>query len=915
MSKPSRLRLAQFLGRQCTSAAELRSLALELGWDLTDEEFYAAESCLTLPEDVGLHGIPFFYKQYHVCRAEQMAGLTQTLLDTARSQKNVLVIHGMAGMGKTELALNMVHSPEVRNRFPGGIFWINMEEQEEDFLWVSLADLLGLEVVVDDMRRDTRVLGRLKRRVLHALPRDPSLVVLDGIEVAIDVEPWLGRPNRRLLVTTQLAQWLHPRIHEQTSIHEIDVMSAEESWALLTQGISVNIPEEDLQKLLVLLGKHPLALAIVNQMARSDAGFHVLVAQMKEPVLPHLDLDWGTRQYGRPDKSRNVQWAFTLSYNRLDAPTQKLFRFFGVLPQPFNIQLIEEISGLRNVGAGLRTIVGQGLLKIEQVDSYRTHRLLHEYARILAEQKEPQDFLTWKEGFAAYYLDLSHDIVQLWKSGQEREALSELLENEQNFQVGYAYAADLRLQEWLLGYWNNLHPYLGLTTRDTSLVSRWYQILRKAVIDEDIITEASGFVGHAYFCEGDAQSAIPLLERNREWRWDRKEEREWVLATINLGQAWLLAGERNRVLSLLHEQDNAYERIINGLQPGDVLRSTAWHFFGMIRSVIGDSWAANYGYRKALESFNALPKELRNLWGESRIYLDLGTSYILLGKHSEAAEAFAKGMRSAETGGYTHLWGAMALQRVDLLIREKELQAAEDLFQEANRRAGNDTRLKWQFLHLRGDLAWAHQKAQEGENAYAQALERVDGTLWEPELWWKLAGHRKKSGDQEGKVKAWQKTRETARKTGHRFKYLHASLAYGEYLLEQGATDEGRAVLTELIFLAAEEEQFSFIAEAATLLDMPDDIVQGLRKRGMSHSFPFAFSLIAEREGIPVSVSFLESGVHGEKRWISVPGFGQPEEIWSGTTLPESYSLSLDAFAGESCNLDETQQDSSENEG
>ncbi|MBN1921176.1 MAG: hypothetical protein JW892_08035 [Anaerolineae bacterium] len=881
MSKPNRQRIARFLGRKCASASELQSLLRKIDWPLTDEELRIAESNLRAPESVRLHGIPHFDVQRHVCRVCQADRLQKALLDIKEPSKSVFVLHGMAGVGKTELALYLVHNPEIRNHFLGGIFWVNMEGQEESYLWIKLADFLGIKLPVDDLNIEARSLKQLQSRVQRSLPSGRLLVVLDGMEV--NIEPWLGSTHRCFLITTQLAQWGDYRSQGQIDAHELDIMSDEESRNLLTLEVPVNVAESDLQRLLALLERHPLALSITNQLARNDRGFHNLVAEMAEPVLPKLDLDRGTTNQGSANKHRNVQWAFTVGYNRLTEDTKKVFRFLGVTPQPFRIRPIEAISGLSEVGAGLRAISGQGLAKIERPGIYRTHRLLHEYAGVLVKQADERELPNWNQKFAEYYLNHSHDIWQLWSSGHEQEALLQWAEHEPYYIAGYFYAAQLGIQDWLVGYWRNLHIYLSINQRK-ALIAEWQKILTDVVVEPDPLAIAAFYIGQAYLAAGDAQSAIPFLENARNWCWDKNEQEDWLLATIVLCKAWLAAGSRETALALLQEHDDAYERIANTLRSDNPVTLDAWEFFGMIRQMQGNYWAAVYGYRKAQELFHMQPEASCKRMVEAGVCIGLGLSYIAIGKRSEALEAFTAGMQAAEAGGYPFQWSENALHRVELLILEGQLESAEELLQEVGKRQTDNDAVSWYLASISGELAWAKGDIEDAEKAYAEAIEQTKRTLWEADLWFRLAYHRERVGNDEGKVAAWQKTRESAKRTQHHHKYLLASLEYGRYLVGKGQKEQGREVLIEIINLAAEERQYGLLSEIATLLDVDPDIVKVLQQRETMQNARFVLPLTMEELGIQSSGIFWVETVGEEQQSTHIPGFGVNTDEFVGKT-------------------------------
>jgi hypothetical protein len=54
-------------------------------------------------------------------------------------------IEGLAGLGKTELALQLVHKLDQQGAFPGGIYWLDAEHSDLATAWGSqIADALGI---------------------------------------------------------------------------------------------------------------------------------------------------------------------------------------------------------------------------------------------------------------------------------------------------------------------------------------------------------------------------------------------------------------------------------------------------------------------------------------------------------------------------------------------------------------------------------------------------------------------------------------------------------------------------------------------------------------------------------------------------------------------------------------------------
>ena len=76
-------------------------------------------------------------------RSYELLQLTRLLTDVEQGSTRV-AIEGLAGLGKTELALQLVDQLAHEGRFPGGIFWIDAEDPD-------LAGTLG-SVIADQWR-------------------------------------------------------------------------------------------------------------------------------------------------------------------------------------------------------------------------------------------------------------------------------------------------------------------------------------------------------------------------------------------------------------------------------------------------------------------------------------------------------------------------------------------------------------------------------------------------------------------------------------------------------------------------------------------------------------------------------------------------------------------------------------------
>ena len=178
-------------------------------------------------------------------REELLAALRQALL--SRDRAVVQAVHGMGGIGKTQLAIEYAH------RFASGydlVWWVNAEQAAligEQF--AALADTLGCVqpgTGTEVMRR--AVLGEMRER-------ERWLLVFDNAESPEDLIGWLPGGSGHVLITFRVRRW-----SDLAVMVEVDVLSRAESVAML-QGRVPGLAAADADLVADALGDLPLAVA------------------------------------------------------------------------------------------------------------------------------------------------------------------------------------------------------------------------------------------------------------------------------------------------------------------------------------------------------------------------------------------------------------------------------------------------------------------------------------------------------------------------------------------------------------------------------------------------------------------------------------------------------------------------------
>lgn len=139
--------------------------------------------------------------QRFVGRAVELEALERMLTHSTEPIAVSASIQGLAGIGKSEIAIQLAHMLAARGEYPGGIFWIDAENPDLEKQWSQprIAGALGVK---------TKNLADAANRVVELLSRqrEKALVILDnvGTWTARDSpRPLPVSTNVQLLVTTR----------------------------------------------------------------------------------------------------------------------------------------------------------------------------------------------------------------------------------------------------------------------------------------------------------------------------------------------------------------------------------------------------------------------------------------------------------------------------------------------------------------------------------------------------------------------------------------------------------------------------------------------------------------------------------------------------------------------------------------
>ncbi|MBM7086877.1 BTAD domain-containing putative transcriptional regulator [Micromonospora humidisoli] len=323
-------------------------------------------------------------------RDTQMAALDALLTGETATRGPVVIsaITGMAGVGKTALAVHWAH--RVRRHFPDGQLYVNLRgystaspvRGEE-----ALAGFLhALGVPAEQVPVDVGQAAALLRTMLDGRR---MLVVLDNAAGADQVRPLLpGSAGCLALITSR------DRLSGLVAVDgarriDLDVLTADEAGTLLTRIIPTGrvAHATEIAELATACARLPLALRI----AAAN-----LIDQPDQSISAHTGRLTAGNQLAdlriEGDDQAAVRAAFDLSYAALPAPARRLFRLLGTAPgTDVTVAAAAALAGMDEPTAAreLDRLAAAHLVGQVAPGRYAFHDLLRLYARERATAEDP----------------------------------------------------------------------------------------------------------------------------------------------------------------------------------------------------------------------------------------------------------------------------------------------------------------------------------------------------------------------------------------------------------------------------------------------------------------------------------------------------------------------------------------------
>ncbi|KAA2256353.1 tetratricopeptide repeat protein [Solihabitans fulvus] len=321
-------------------------------------------------------------------RDTDLAGLLAVLPEDDASGAAVVIqaIDGMAGIGKTALAIHAAH--HLAGRYPDAQLFIDLHGHTPDHRAtepVTALDALLRAVGVPGSRipQDLDERSALWR---SELAERKALVVLDNAATAAQVRPLLlGASGCLVLVTSRR------RLSDldAASVVSLDVLPVDDATDLFARVVGHDraaAEPEQVRAVVALCGQLPLAIRIAAARLRNRPAWTVA-------HLAHRLSERRQRLTELTIEDSGVTTAFELSYHQLTAEQRRLFRLLGLVPgADFDACVAAALTGTGQEDAErlLEELVDMHLLQQDIPGRYRFHDLLRQHAADCADRDEPE---------------------------------------------------------------------------------------------------------------------------------------------------------------------------------------------------------------------------------------------------------------------------------------------------------------------------------------------------------------------------------------------------------------------------------------------------------------------------------------------------------------------------------------------
>ncbi|MFJ9566307.1 AfsR/SARP family transcriptional regulator [Streptomyces fuscichromogenes] len=624
------------------------------------------------------------------------------LLSPSDDRPNTVVISaigGMAGIGKTSLAVHWAH--QIADRFPDGQLYADLRGFDPSGSIADPAEVIRgfLDALGVPAHRIPAGLDAQAALYRTLLAGHRVLVLLDNARDTEQVRPLLPGSAGCLIVVTSRNHLHGLVVVDGAHPLSLDLLTAAESREFLMRRLGtkrVAAEPTAADEIVALCGSLPLTLAIVSARAAAHPG------RSLSSVAEDLRETRGSlAAFSHDDPVTDPRTAFSWSYDALTPGAARLFRLLALHPGPdASTATAAVLLGLplKDTRPLLAELVGAHLLTQRSPGRFGSHELLRIYAAELAESHDtPEERDAARHRLLDHLLHTAHRADSLLAPHRERLTLSPRVATG-------ASPVAFKVREKAASWLNAERPVLLAAVQETA---------------------RSGLGTH---CWQLAATLELFLDRHGRWQDQLAVQEAALHAAKELGD---LSGRAHAHRAL---------GFVNGRleRPAEARRhlSTALELFAAIGDAPGQGRVHRYlafqanrqgRHHEALDHYreaHALYAAAGHRSGQAGIFNEVGWTHILLGAYEEALadcrRAITMNQQLGDRNGEAAAWDSLGYAHHHLGQYQQALTCYEHALT-AYREIHDDYLQADTLVHI-GDAWQADGAPERAAGAWRQAL-------------------------------------------------------------------------------------------------------------------------------------------------------------------------------------------------
>ena len=574
----------------------------------------------------------------------------------------VSVIEGLAGVGKTALALRAARA--VSGQYPDGTFYLNLHTHDPGHPSLDAAEAQHrlLRMLTAPATQIPDAPGERAALLRAQLSRRRAVVILDDAGQYDQIRSLLPEAGECLILITTRRRF--PGLEGARAL-TLDALSMDDAISLFQRVAGPGAaPSEEAEvqaaTAVELCGRLPLAIQLAAGRLARDYPPRVgdLVEELSQS--PALAAGLGSA-------SPEVMSAFDLAYRSLEPAHQRFFRRLGVSPcAHISLPAAAALGGgtVADAEEALEALLDHHLLARAPAGQFRFHDLIRGYAAMRAQEDSRAEQRQAVGRLLDYYLRTAGEADQVLHPFRPRTAVP----RPRTPAAGTALSTQEGAAAWLELEWRNIlqaahyagrHEWKEKCADLTHVVAGFMEIQAywdeaitahtmalqagRDLVDPARTARASLELSEVSQQTGRYEAALPLAEDAAEIYRSLADRRGEADALEKIGMAHQRAGRSREALAYFREARSLYHYIAD--QHG--VATTLSHS-GIASWQLGRYPDAMKHLREALSLF----RKVGDRRGQAKTLNNLGRMQLYRGYHRDALEKYQKSLEIfREIGG------------------------------------------------------------------------------------------------------------------------------------------------------------------------------------------------------------------------------------------------------------------------